>query len=149
MKFWYGFGSADPYLWLMDPDPDPDPALSFSDLQDVNKKFFCLLLFEGTFKSFKKSHTWYRSHNESMFFLRFLLDPYLWLMDPDPGGPKRYESYGSGSPKLIPYTPLIFGDKFWRTFSRNLEFFALFVNDRAFPYIWKHIGTDEYLHTVR
>ncbi len=47
---------------LMDPDPDsdpdadPDPAVFVIDLQDANKKliflkkFFCLLLFEGTFK---------------------------------------------------------------------------------------------------
>jgi len=35
----------------MDPDPeaDPDPAFFLSDLQEVNKVFFCLLLFEGTF----------------------------------------------------------------------------------------------------
>jgi hypothetical protein len=33
-------------------DPDPDPAIFVIDLQDANKKlfkkFFCLLLFEGT-----------------------------------------------------------------------------------------------------
>jgi hypothetical protein len=39
-----------------DPDADPDPAVFVIDLQDANKKliflkkFFCLLLFEGTFK---------------------------------------------------------------------------------------------------
>jgi hypothetical protein len=49
----------------VDPDPgihaltngldlDPDPAIFIVDLQDANKKliqkkFFCLLLFEGTF----------------------------------------------------------------------------------------------------
>ncbi len=37
-----------------DPDADPDPAVFVIDLQDANKKliflkkFFCLLLFEGT-----------------------------------------------------------------------------------------------------
>ncbi len=43
MKFWYGSGSEDPNLGLMDPDPvaDPDPAIFVSDLQD-------LLLVEGT-----------------------------------------------------------------------------------------------------
>jgi hypothetical protein len=38
---------------------DPDPALFIIDLQDaikiqLKKKFFCLLLFEGTFTSFFK-----------------------------------------------------------------------------------------------
>jgi hypothetical protein len=52
MKFWYGSGSgsAVQYLGLM----DPDPAIFASDLQDVNKIFFCFLLFEGTFTSFFK-----------------------------------------------------------------------------------------------
>jgi hypothetical protein len=41
----------------MDPDLAPDPAIYVLDLQDANKnflssKFFCLLLFEGTFTSF-------------------------------------------------------------------------------------------------
>ncbi len=41
----------------MDPDADPDPAIFVIDLQDANKKlffkkFFCLLLFEGTFSLF-------------------------------------------------------------------------------------------------
>jgi hypothetical protein len=45
-------------LWLM--DPDPDPVVFVIDLQDANKKlflfskFFCWLLFEGTFISFFK-----------------------------------------------------------------------------------------------
>ncbi len=50
MTYWYGSGSADPYLWLTDldsdptPDPDPtldldpnltpDPGIFVSDLQD-------------------------------------------------------------------------------------------------------------------
>ncbi len=29
-------------------------------------------------------------------------DPYLCLIDPDPGGPKTYGSYGSGSVTLVP-----------------------------------------------
>jgi hypothetical protein len=58
MIFWCGSGSADPCLWLMDPDSDPDadpdPSIFIIDLQDANKKlillkkFFCILLFEGT-----------------------------------------------------------------------------------------------------
>jgi hypothetical protein len=39
----------------MDPDPDADPTFFVSDLQDVNKKVFCLLLFEDTFKSLFKA----------------------------------------------------------------------------------------------
>jgi hypothetical protein len=35
-------------------DSDPGPAIFVIDLQDANKKFFCLLLFEGTFTSFFK-----------------------------------------------------------------------------------------------
>ncbi len=63
MTFWCGSGSgsADPCLWLIDPDPDSDsdPAIVIIDLQDANKKlilikFFCILLFEGTFTSFFK-----------------------------------------------------------------------------------------------
>jgi hypothetical protein len=43
-----------------DPDADPDPSIFIIDLQDANKKiilltkFFCILLFEGTFTSFFK-----------------------------------------------------------------------------------------------
>jgi hypothetical protein len=38
-------------------DPDPDPAIFVIGFQDAKKpsyKFFCLLLFEGTFTSFLK-----------------------------------------------------------------------------------------------
>jgi hypothetical protein len=44
----------------LDPDADPDPAIFVIDLQDakkkifVKKKFFCLVLYEGTFTSFSK-----------------------------------------------------------------------------------------------
>jgi hypothetical protein len=45
----------------MDPDPDadPDPSIFIIDLQDVNKKrikkkFFSIVLFEGTLTSFFK-----------------------------------------------------------------------------------------------
>jgi hypothetical protein len=44
----------------MDPDLDADPAIFVIDLQDAHKKliknkFFCLLLFKGTFTSFFKN----------------------------------------------------------------------------------------------
>jgi hypothetical protein len=51
-----------------DPDADPDPSFFFIDLQDANKKvilfkkFFCILLFEGTFTSFFKGKKSKRSH---------------------------------------------------------------------------------------
>jgi hypothetical protein len=42
-----------------DPDADPDPFIFIVDLQDANKtlikkKFFCILLFEGTLHHFTK-----------------------------------------------------------------------------------------------
>jgi hypothetical protein len=42
------------------PDSDPSPSVFITDLQDANKKlilkkFFCVLLFEGTFTSFFKN----------------------------------------------------------------------------------------------
>jgi hypothetical protein len=49
-------------------DPDPDPGIFVLDLQEANKKqiclkkFFCLLLFEGTFTSFFKEKQSKRSH---------------------------------------------------------------------------------------
>jgi hypothetical protein len=48
-------------------DPDPDPAIFVIDLQNTNKKlffskFFCLLLFEGTFTSFFKDKKSKRNH---------------------------------------------------------------------------------------
>jgi hypothetical protein len=89
MTFWCGSGSADPCLRLMDPEsdlnPDPDadlhPATLVNDLQEANKKlilfikFFCLLLFEGTFTSFSKikSVKEVKKQEESKFFFLFCL----------------------------------------------------------------------------
>ncbi len=60
----------------MDPDVDPDPAIFFIDLKNATKKiilkkFFCILFFEGTFFTDKKSK---RSHKtvEIKFFLILL-----------------------------------------------------------------------------
>jgi hypothetical protein len=63
----------------MDPDPDPDPAIFLH--QDANKKhfsfflkFFCLLLFEGTFTSFfidKKSKRSHRTVGIKVFLTIF------------------------------------------------------------------------------
>ena len=71
----------------MDPDADPDPAIFFIELQDANeklilKKYFCLLLFEGTFTSFFKDKKSKRSHKAVGFkvFLLFLLgDRRIWI----------------------------------------------------------------------
>ncbi len=53
----------------MDPGPDldPDPAVFVIDRQDANKnnflkKFFCLLILEGSFTSFYKDKKPKRSH---------------------------------------------------------------------------------------
>jgi hypothetical protein len=48
-------------------DPDPNPSIFIVDLQDVNKKlikkkFFRILFFEGTFKSFFKGKRSKRRH---------------------------------------------------------------------------------------
>ncbi len=46
MTLWCGsgFGSPDPYLWLMDPDsdPTPDPTTFFIDFKDAKKYFFLI-----------------------------------------------------------------------------------------------------------
>jgi hypothetical protein len=109
-------GISVPYLWHFDTDPDLDPyhwltdtgpALFVSDLQDVNKKFICSLLFEGWVTSFFKDNKSQRSHKTVKIkaFLTIFAwwqkdqdpnpDPFLWLTDP--GGPKTYGSYGSGT----------------------------------------------------
>jgi hypothetical protein len=50
----------------MDPDADPDPSIFIIDLQNANKKqkqkFFCIILFEGSFSSFFKRKKSKRSH---------------------------------------------------------------------------------------
>jgi hypothetical protein len=82
---------------------DPDPVIFVNILQDISQKFFpkffCLLLFQGTFTSFSKikcrkelhnfskikSHKEARKQQESVFFLLFLLDDGISrLKDPDP-----------------------------------------------------------------
>jgi len=91
LKFWSGSGSAEPYLWLM----EPDPAKFVSDLQRESrrqqKKFFCLLLCEVTFtKSFEDKKSW-RSHKtvEIKVYLYFFA---CWwnYPDADPEGPKTW-----------------------------------------------------------
>ncbi len=82
MTFWCGSGSvsADPCLWPMDPDADPDPAIFVITFKtptknEFKKKFFCLLLFEGTFtlfcndKKFRKKSLNSRNQDFSYFFV--------------------------------------------------------------------------------
>ena len=52
--------NPDPRIYT-DPDSDPDPAIYIIDQQKTEpKKFFCILLFEGT--SFFKDNKSKRSH---------------------------------------------------------------------------------------
>jgi hypothetical protein len=102
MIFWCGFGSgsgsADPCVWLVDPDADPDPAFFVIDLQDANKniisfsafcRYICIIFQRQKVK--KKSQS---SRNQGFSYIFYWWqkdpDPYLWLMDPDPEGPKTY-----------------------------------------------------------
>ncbi len=59
---WYGSGSADPYLWLM--DPHPDPAIFVSNLQDVNKKLIFLSIFVYYFLKVHLHYSKIKSHTE-------------------------------------------------------------------------------------
>ncbi len=86
---------------------DPDPAIFVSDLQDVKKnqsKVFLPYFLKINLHHFSKIMKSQNSRNKC--FLTIFAwwwkhpDPYLWLMDPDPGGPKTYGSCGSGSATL-------------------------------------------------
>jgi hypothetical protein len=63
-------------------DPDPDPAIFIIDLQGANKKliffkkFFCILLHEGTFLHFSKikSQKEVTKQKKSRGFLLFVLN---------------------------------------------------------------------------
>ncbi len=96
MKFWNGSGSADPYLWLM----DPDPAIIVNDLQDVNKKIFWCISFwryiyiiSQRYKVIKKSEN---SRNQCF-------SCYFCLMIEESGSVSltNGSGCGSGSPKII------------------------------------------------
>ncbi len=108
VTFWCGSGSADPYLWLLDPDPYPYPASFFSDLKMQKNIFFSLFF----------SYNWNTGTLSSVLKIKFLLkfcakilfcnhylrkgkdpNPQLRIMDPDPdpGGQKTCGSCGSQS----------------------------------------------------
>jgi hypothetical protein len=82
----FRYGSADPCLWLM----DPDPAIFIIFLQTPTINFFSKF-FLTVIKKSQNS----RNRCFSNYFC-LMIDPDLWLLDPDPGGPKTYGSYGSG-----------------------------------------------------
>ena len=77
---WFGSGSADPCLWLM--DPDPNPAIFVIDLQDTNKKLIWKKSFPAYYSlrvhlhhfSKIKSPKEVTKQQESRFFLLLLLD---------------------------------------------------------------------------
>ncbi len=85
----------------MDPDPDSDPAIHWPSI-NFFKKFFCWLLFEGTFTSFfkdeksKRSHKWKNSRNQGFSY-------YFCLMIEGSGSGSIPLTNGSGSrrPKNI------------------------------------------------
>ncbi len=123
MTFWVGSGSgsADPCLWQLDPDSDLDPGSGFCYCQQKTNflhNFFCLTYWRYIYIIFqrykvKKSHkivgikvfltifAWWQKDPDP--------DPYLWLVDPDPGGPKTCGSGGSGFATL----PLTNGSGSW------------------------------------
>ncbi len=117
VTFLCGSGSPDPYLWLMDPDPAP----FFRDFKDVKNNFFSFIFFLITYPQAYYLQSWklnflLKFWVKILFFKQFFsqlntlmrrrqdsepdpdLDPCLWRMDPDPGGPKN----ASGSPTLLP-----------------------------------------------
>ncbi len=60
MTFWWGSGSADPCLWLMDPDSDPDPAIFVIDLQNAYKKLFLKFIFSAYYFLKKHLHLFFK-----------------------------------------------------------------------------------------
>jgi hypothetical protein len=98
MTFWYGSGSTDPCLWLM--DPDLDPVIFIIDLQDAKKKtkkkeVFLPFTFWRYIHHFSKIKVKKKYGNKTVGIKVFLtifawlykdpeqdLDLYIWLTDP-------------------------------------------------------------------
>ncbi len=94
---------------------DPDPAIFVLDLQHANKKFFLQFFWllryflKVRLRHFSKIKVIKKSQNSrnQCFSYYFCLmiekdpDPYLWLTDQVPRGPKTYEFYRSGSTTLV------------------------------------------------
>ncbi len=103
---------ADRYLWLMvlnpDPDSTPDPTSFFIDFWGCKKKYFFLHIFLITClpahnlqsKKFNCVKILFCMHHFSPLKTSMRKgkdsepDPYLWLMDPEPGGPKHADPPG-------------------------------------------------------
>ncbi len=110
---WWGSGSPR-YLCVIvqAPDPTPDPTPFFSDFKDAKKKLFFSHIFSYNLPAGTLSSVLKISFFAKILCTHFILqeifqsaqhiyekgkysdpDPYLWLMDPDPGGTK---TCGSG-----------------------------------------------------
>jgi hypothetical protein len=112
MTFWggSGSGSSDPCFWLV--DPDPDPAIFVIGLQDVSKKliinknFFAYYFLKVHLHHFSKIKCQKESQNRRnqgfSYYFSMTIEGSgsgsMWLVDPDPGGPK---TCGSGSGTLL------------------------------------------------
>jgi hypothetical protein len=76
----------------MDPDPASDPTPFFSDFKDAKKLIFFLIFFLITTHRQNYRYLILQALFQSAhIFLRKVKDPdpYLLLVDPDPGGPKH------------------------------------------------------------
>ncbi len=110
MTIWGGSGSADPCLRLM----DPDPAILVIDLQDANLFFYTIFsayyfwsyIYVHHLSKIKSQKEIQNSRNQGFSYYFCMMiegpdpDPYLRLVDPDPGRPKTCGS-GSGSATLV------------------------------------------------
>ncbi len=112
---WHFGADPDPPLWLMDPDPTPDPTPFFSDFKVAPKNcspYFFLINYPQA--HYLSLHKIFLKFCVKILFCKHYFsplniflrkgkdpDPYLWLMDPDPGGPKTCGF--SRSPTLVPW----------------------------------------------
>jgi hypothetical protein len=104
----------------MDPDPTPDPTPFFSDFKDAKKLiFFFILSFSYNSPTGTLSLVWTPEP-----------DPYLWLMDSEPGGPK---TFGSGSPTLEGRIKKWTAEQKLATFQTTKNVTVFFIKDES---IW-------------
>jgi hypothetical protein len=105
VAFWYGSGSAEPYLLLT----NPDPVFFVRDLQEG--KFFAKYFLEVHLHNFAKI----KSHKEVTKYSVVGIEVFLTIFclmiegsgsiplttDPDPGDPKTYDADPQHCPKAI------------------------------------------------